>query len=109
VETKNWQDPVRLESGELLFGGHVPTHPPIAQATAEAKAVKAVLSRTGWAGDVVPVVCFVSGTFGDGFAQAGKVIVANSEAFVKWLSEQPVVRAPADCARLVQLMETRDL
>ena len=93
VETKNWQDPVRLESGELLFGGHVPTHPPIAQATAE----------------VVPVVCFVSGTFGDGFAQAGKVIVANSEAFMKWLSEQPVVRAPADCARLVQLMETRDL
>ena len=101
VETKNWRDPVRLESGELLVGGHVPNHPPIAQATAEA--------RAGWTGEVSPVVCFVSGTFGDGLAQAGKVLVANAEAFMKWLGERPAVHAPGECTRLVQLMETRDL
>ena len=44
-----------------------------------------------------------------GLAQAGKVVVANAEAFMKWLAEQPTVRAPGDCARLIQLMETRDL
>ena len=109
VETKNWRDPVRLESGELIVGGHVPNHPPIPQATAESKAVKAALADAGWSGEVVPVVCFVSGTFEGGLAQAGKVVVANAEAFMKWLAEQPTVRAPGDCARLIQLMETRDL
>ena len=109
VETKNWRDPVRLESGELLVGGHVPNHPPIAQATAEAKSVKAALARAGWTGEVSPVVCFVSGTFGDGLVQAGKVLVANAEAFMKWLGEQPAVHAPGECVRLVQLMETHDL
>ena len=109
VETKYWRDPVRLESGELIVGGHVPNHPPIAQATAEAKAVGAVLARAGWTGEVFPVVCFASGTFKDGFAQSGKVLVANAEAFVKWLGERPSARAPGDCARLVQLLETRDL
>ena len=109
VETKNWRDPVRLESGELIAGGHVPDHPPIAQATAEAKAVKAVLARAGWTGEVVPVVCFASGTFQGGFSPAGKVLVANAEAFVKWLLEQPGLHAPGECVRLAQLMETRDL
>ena len=88
VETKNWRDPVQLESGELIVGGHVPNHPPIAQATAEAKAVKAALARAGWTGEVVPVVCFASGTFRDGFTKTGKVLVANAGAFVKWLAEQ---------------------
>jgi len=109
VETKNWRDPVALESGELIVGGHVPSHPPIAQAAAEAKAVKAALARAGWTGEVAPVVCFASGTFQGGFAMAGKVLVANAEAFVKWLAEEPAVRAPGECARLVQLLETRDL
>ena len=109
VETKNWRDPVVLESGELIVGGHVPNHPPIAQAAAEAKAVKAALARAGWTGEVAPVVCFASGTFQGGFATAGKVLVANAEAFVQWLAGQPAVRAPGECARLVQLLETRDL
>ena len=108
VETKNWRDQVALESGELIAGGHVPDHPPIAQATAEAKAVGAVLARAGWTGEVFPVVCFASGTFKDGFAQSGKVLVANAEAFLKWLVAQPSVHAPGECARVVQLMETRD-
>ena len=111
VETKNWQDPVRFESGEVLVGGHVPTHPPIPQSLAEAKAVKAALEDAGWTGEVAPVVCFVSGTFGDGFVQTEKtkVIVANADAFMKWLVKQPTARAAGDCARLVQLIETRDL
>ena len=108
VETKNWRDQVALESGELIAGGHVPDHPPIAQATAEAKAVGAVLVRAGWTGEVFPVVCFASGTFKDGFAQSGKVLVANAEAFLKWLVAQPSVHAPGECARVVQLLETRD-
>ena len=108
VETKNWRDQVALESGELIAGGHVPDHPPIAQATAEAKAVGAVLARAGWTGEVSPVVCFASGTFKDGFAQSGKVLVANAEAFLKWLVAQPSVHAPGECARVVQLLETRD-
>ena len=108
VETKNWRDQVALESGELIAGGHVPDHPPIAQATAEAKAVGAVLARAGWTGEVFPVVCFASGTFKDGFAQSGKVLVANAEAFLKWLVAQPSVHAPGECARVVQLLETRD-
>ena len=108
VETKNWRDQVALESGELIAGGHVPDHPPIAQATAEAKAVGAVLARAGWTGEVFPVVCFASGTFKDGFAQSGKVLVANAEAFVKWLVAQPSVHAPGECTRVVQLLETRD-
>ena len=109
VETKNWRDPVRLESGELIAGGHVPSHPPIAQAAAEAKAVKAALERAGWSGEVEPVVCFASGTFQGDLTMVGKVLIANAEAFVKWLGERPSVRAPGDCARLVQLLETRDL
>ena len=108
VETKNWRDQVALESGELIAGGHVPDHPPIAQATAEAKAVGAVLARAGWTGEVFPVVCVASGTFKDGFTQSGKVIVANAEAFVKWLVAQPSVHAPGECTRVVQLLETRD-
>ena len=108
VETKNWRDQVVLESGELIAGGHVPDHPPIAQATAEAKAVGAVLARAGWTGEVFPVVCFASGTFKDGFAQSGKVLVANAEAFLKWLVAQPSVHAPGECTRVVQLLETRD-
>ena len=108
VETKNWRDQVVLESGELIAGGHVPDHPPIAQATAEAKAVGAVLVRAGWTGEGFPVVCFASGTFKDGFAQSGKVLVANAEAFLKWLVAQPSVHAPGECARVVQLLETRD-
>ena len=108
VETKNWRDQVALESGELIAGGHVPDHPPIAQATAEAKAVGAVLARAGWTGEVFPVVCFASGTFKDGFAQSGKVLVANAEAFLKGLVAQPSVHAPGECARVVQLLETRD-
>jgi hypothetical protein len=109
VETKNWRDQVALESGELIAGGHVPDHPPIAQAMAEAKAVGAVLVRAGWTGEVFPVVCFASGTFKDGFARAGKVLVANAEAFVAWLIEQPRQFPSSACGRLVQLMETRDL
>ena len=109
VETKNWRDPVVLESGELIVAGHVPHRRPIAQAAAEAKAVKAALEQAGWTGEVTPVACFVSGTFKGGFAQSGKVLVANAEEFVKWLAGQPAVRAPGECARLVQLMETRDL
>ena len=109
VETKNWRDPVQLESGELIVGGHVPNHPPIAQAAAEAKSVKAALERAGWSGEVGPVVCFASGTFQGGISTAGKVLVANAEAFVKWLGERPAVRTPDECARLVQLLETRDM
>ena len=107
-ETKNWRDQVVLESGELIAGGHVPDHPPIAQATAEAKAVGAGLVRAGWTGEVFPVVCFASGTFKDGFTQSGKVLVANAEAFLKWLVAQPSMHAPGECARVVQLLETRD-
>ena len=109
VETKNWCDPVTLESGELLVGGHVPDHPPLAQAASEAKAVKAALAHAGWTGEVEPVVCFASGTFKDGFARAGKVLVANAESFVAWLLEQPRQFPSSACGRLVQLMETRDL
>ena len=109
VETKNWRDPVVLESGELIAGGHVPSHPPIAQAAAEAKAVKSALERAGCAGEVAPVVCFASGMFQGGFATAGKVLVANAESFVKWLGEQPSVRSQGECARFVQLLETRDM
>ena len=109
IETKNWRDPVMLESGELIVGGHVPNHPPIAQVTAESKAVKASLERAGWTGEVVPVVCFASGTFQGGFTSSGKVLVANAEAFMKWLAEQPAVCASGECTRLVQLLETRDL
>ena len=109
VETKNWRDPVTLESGELLAGGHVPDHPPLAQVVSEAKAVKAALAHAGWTGEVEPVVCFASGTFKDGFARAGKVLVANAEAFVAWLIEQPRQFPSGACGRLVQLMETRDL
>ncbi len=109
VETKYWRDPVRLESGELIVGGHVPSHPPIAQAAAAAKAVKAALERAGWSGEVEPVVCFASDTFQGGLTTAGKVLVANAGAFAKWLGERPSVRAPGECARLVQLLETRDM
>ena len=109
VETKNWRDPVTLDSGELLVGGHVPDHPPLAQAVSEAKAVKTALAHAGWTGEVEPVVCFASGTFKDGFARAGKVLVANAEAFVAWLIEQPRQFPSGACGRLVQRMETRDL
>ena len=109
VETKNWRDPVSLESGELLASGHVPDHPPLPQAAAEAKAVREVVARADWKGEVVPVVCFASGTFQGNFAKAGKALVANAEAFVAWLLEQPRQCAAGECARLAQLMVTRDL
>ena len=107
VATKNWRDVVTLESGEVIAGGHLPNHPPVAQASAEAKAVKAALVRAGWTGEVAPVVCFASGTFRDGFAKAGTVLVANAEAFLQWLQKQPRALSENECIRLIQLMETR--
>jgi hypothetical protein len=107
VETKNWRDVVTLESGEVIAGGHLPNHPPVAQASAEAKAVKAALVRAGWTGEVAPVVCFASGTFRDGFAKAGTVLVANAEGFLQWLQKQPRALSENECIRLIQLMETR--
>ena len=107
VETKNWRDRVTLEGGEVIVGGHVPDRLPVAQASAEGKAVKAALERAGWAGDVAPVLCFASGTFQNHLANVGPVLVANAEAFVEWLRSQPARLAASELARLLQLMETR--
>jgi len=105
VETKNWRDAVTLESGEVIVGGHVPSHPPVAQASAEAKAVRAALARAGWNGEVAPVVCFASGTFKGGLAKAGIVLVANVADFLQWLQKQPRTFSENECVRLIQLMD----
>lgn len=106
VETKSWRGQVTVEDGELIVNGHLPDRAPLAQAQREASAVKAALRRAGWDGDVIPVLCFASGTFADGRRQLGAVTVLNADGLVEWMRGLAAVLPASDVERLAQLMET---
>lgn len=107
VETKNWSRTVTVAEGHLLVGGELPTRPPLAQALAEAAAVKGALKRAGWHGEVTPVVCFASNTFAGGPAACGTVVVLNARDLQARVTDLPEALPPQELERLVQLMENR--
>lgn len=105
VETKNWRGHVTIQDGLLAVDGHLPSRSPLAQAAAEAKAVRA---RIKDAGDpaVTPVVCFASNTYSAVQDVVENVPVLNLKGLCDWVTSRPVVFAPDELTRLVQLMET---
>ena len=108
IETKNWHGPITLEDGRhLLVAGRLADRDPIRQAIREADAVNAELAKTGWDGNVTPVLCFASDTFADASAKAGAAQLVNAGALCGWLLSQPKTLAPAELERLTQLIAAR--
>ncbi|MGN0853316.1 MAG: nuclease-related domain-containing protein [Kiritimatiellia bacterium] len=106
IETKNWRGRVALQDGLLAVDGHLPSRSPTVQARAEAKAVKAVLDKTGDARSVVPVLCFASDSYRSAEAEIEKVFVVNAKDVRAWLQSRPETLSANESKRLVQLMET---
>lgn len=106
VETKNWRGCVALQDGLLAVDGHLPTRSPTVQARSEAKAVKAVLDKTGEEWTVVPVLCFASDAYQSKEDEIEKVCVVNAKNLRDWLLARPEILSSNELKRLVQLMET---
>lgn len=106
IETKNWHGRVSVEGGEIVVDGALADRAPLLQAVREADAVKNLLKKAGWNGDVAPVLCFASDNFAAGTASEGRVTIVNASTVVSWIRERPVAMASGEVARLAQLMET---
>lgn len=106
VETKNWRGRVAVEDGEVIVDGSLADRAPLGQTMRQADAVRAALRRAGWSGDVVPVLCLASNTFGAGLQETGRVTLLNAERLVEWLRSRAVALSANELARLAQLMET---
>lgn len=106
VETKNWRGRVTVEKDEILLDGALPDRSPLAQAHAEAKAVKAALKAAGCDNEVVPVLCMASDTFVDGVLPTGRATVINASRVAAWMQGRGAVLAANEVARVAQLMET---
>ncbi len=61
IETKNWQDDITIEDGEILYAGNTPSRPPLEQTKQAAHAVAQVLPEPR--PSVHPVVCFTGQSF----------------------------------------------
>ena len=107
VETKSWQGKVEFVEGHILVNGALPSRNPVTQAQREADQVRAALKRLGYAGTVVPMVCFASDTFVSDTAACGPVKVLNASATGSWFASQPTSLPENELDRLVSLIETR--
>ncbi len=106
IETKNWRGVVTVEDGHILVDGQLPSRPPLAQARQEAALVKAALAKSGWSGDVTPVLAFASDTFKAHIAELNGAVIINSCELARSFETERVVIPPAELERLVSLMET---
>lgn len=105
VETKFWRGRVTIEEGYVLVDGRVPSRNPLSQVQREASRVKAALAKTGWRGEVTPVLVFASDTFVSHIAEVRGVVVINSCEINSSFGTERVVLPPADLERLVSIME----
>ncbi len=105
IETKNWRGVVTVEDGHVLVDGQLPSRPPLAQAVREAGLVKAALAKSGWSGNVTPVLAFASDTFKAHVAELNGSVVINSCELARGFETERVVIPPAELERLVSLME----
>ncbi len=105
IETKNWRGIVTIEDGHVLVDGQLPSRPPLAQALREAALVKAELAKSGWTGDVTPVLAFASDTFKAHIADENGAVIINSCELAHSFETDKVVIPPAELERLVSLME----
>lgn len=106
VETKNWRGRVVVEDGEVIVDGSLADRAPLGQTIHQADAVRTALRRAGWSGDVVPVLCIASNTFGAGLLESERVTVINSSRLIEWVRGRAVALPANELARLAQLMET---
>ena len=78
IETKNWQDSITIENGNLLYDGEEPTRPPLEQVKSETKALCSYLeTKTGHKLQILPILCFASNTLASGEQGDGGVLVCN--------------------------------
>lgn len=106
VETKNWRGQVTVEKNTVLLDGVLPDRSPTAQAVRQAEALRTVLRRKGWEGEVTPVVCLASDTFVGPASLVDGAMVLNSLEVDAWLTAHPQTLSDNDCTRLAQLMDT---
>ena len=105
VETKFWRGRVTIEDGDILLDGSLPDRSPLAQVLGEAKLVKEQLVKSGWKGDVTPVLVFASDTFNAQPAELHGAVIMNSNALKASFDTGAVVLPPPELERLVRLME----
>lgn len=105
VETKFWSEKVTIEEGHVLVGGRLPSRSPLAQARREAQLVKEQLEKSGWKGQVTPVLAFASDTFVPHVVETQGVVVLNSCELKGSFSTKRVLIEPQELARVVSLME----
>lgn len=105
VETKFWRGQVTAEEGHILLDGQLPDRDPLAQTIREAAAVKGVLNRAGWNGQVSPVLVFASDAFASHRAVLKGAIVINSCELKESFASDRVVLPESELERLVALME----
>ena len=105
VETKFWSDKVTIEDGHVLAGGRLPSRSPLAQAKHEAQLVRQQLEKSGWKGQVTPVLAFASDTFAPHVVEIQGVVVLNSCELRRSFATQRIVIEPQELDRIVSLME----
>lgn len=105
VETKNWRGAVTIEEGHVLLDGQLPDRDPLAQVLRESALVKSALAKSGWTGEVTPVLTFASDSFRAHVAEVRNAVVINSCELAKAFETERVVIPPVELDRLVSLME----
>ncbi len=105
IETKFWNGRVTVEDGHVLVDGRLPSREPLKQVTREAALLKSALARSGWNGDVTPVLTFASDTFQAHIAEIHGAVIINSCDLAKSFATPRVVIAPLELERLVAIME----
>lgn len=105
VETKFWRGKVTIEEGCILVDGVLPDRPPLAQVKNEAALVKTQLEKTGWKGDVTPILTFASDTFYAQPAEIQGTVVINSCELKASFESGSVILSDTELDRLVGLME----
>jgi len=106
VETKCWSGAVTVEEGHILVDGRLPDRSPLRQVRREAQLVKAKLAKSGWDGEVTPVLAFASDTFRAHIAEVKGAVILNSSELLRSFDTERVVIPSAELARLVGIMES---
>lgn len=106
IETKFWRGKVTVEEGHILVEGRLPSRDPLAQVLREATLVKSALLKTGWQGQVTPLLAFASDTFAPGSAELHGAIVVNSRDLSSFFADRREILSPDELSRTVSLMRT---
>jgi hypothetical protein len=105
VETKNWSSAVTFENGSVFAGGRAPSRSPLDQVRREADAVYALLRRSGWKGEVTPLLVFASDTFRPRVAEIEGVVAMNAAELAGAFAASRAVMGSGEIDRLARLLE----